>query len=210
MLKTKKYLLFGLGTLAIAFGAFAVLSDDDIETSSLKTKAEMSVTSQQNTKAQTATTSKKITVHMEPNYLYMPLESLSKDSATIVYAEVTNRLDAVKNNLQIEYAVTPIELKVISVLKGDYAKGDIIKYFEDGGETDNTIYTCFSAYNPKVGDKFVIFLNSCGYGWGDQSIYPVKDGLIQVKSEDTSKTPDNSGNVQCTVDEFTDIVKNYQ
>lgn len=71
----------------------------------------------------------------------------------------------------LSYPVTPIKLGIETTIKGNTNSDEFI-YYEDGGITDTCIILP-SGYAMEEGYNVILFLNSDGYCWGEQSIYPV-------------------------------------
>lgn len=71
----------------------------------------------------------------------------------------------------LSYPVTPITLAIHSSIKGDNIGNEFI-YYEEGGIT-STYIQLPDGYAMEEGLEVILFLNSNGYCWGAQSIFPV-------------------------------------
>lgn len=80
----------------------------------------------------------------------------------------------------LSYPVTPIKLRIETSIKGNTNTNEFI-YYEDGGITDTCIILP-GGYAMEEGYNVILFLNSDGYCWGEQSIYPV-DGNNVILNE---------------------------
>lgn len=77
------------------------------------------------------------------------------------------------------YPVTPVFLRIRDTMKGN--SGEELIYFEEGG-TAPTYTQLPSGYKMEAEMNVILFLNGDGYGWGEQSIYPIIDNKVVLNS----------------------------
>ncbi|MFG6342800.1 MAG: hypothetical protein K1W35_03155 [Lachnospiraceae bacterium] len=117
-------------------------------------------------------------------YPAFSLPELTDESTFIVEAEVVEVGDTIMREIPVSltenhedatetlsYPVTPITLAIHSSIKGDNIGNEFI-YYEEGGIT-STYIQLPDGYAMEDGLEVILFLNSNGYCWGAQSIFPV-------------------------------------
>lgn len=100
--------------------------------------------------------------------------------------EVSTSLDPSEVDDTIYYPMTPVTVRIEDTLKGTESK-EII-YYEEGGITDTYIQLP-TGYKMTEGIEVILFLNQDGYGWGNQSIYPIVDNQVLLQESDYDMIP---------------------
>ncbi|OUP80048.1 hypothetical protein B5F07_21300 [Lachnoclostridium sp. An169] len=122
-----------------------------------------------------------------PDYPEMTLEELAERSEYIVYGKVQKVKDrdlpAVLRDLlgtgdgeEPSIPVTPVEIQVEQMLKGERESNRII-YYQDGGIRDGSMILP-SGFPLEKGDQIIVFLDENGEGYGYRSEFPVDEGLV--------------------------------
>ncbi len=117
----------------------------------------------------------------------MTLEKLAERSEYIVYGEVQEVKDrdlpaVLRDLLGTEdgeepfIPVTPVEIQVEQMLKGE-RESDRIIYYQDGGIRDGGMILT-SGFPLEKGDQIIVFLDENGEGDGYRSEFPVDEGLV--------------------------------
>lgn len=117
-------------------------------------------------------------------YPAFSLPELTDTATFIVKAEVIEVGDTIMKEIPVSltenpeeateslsYPITPVTLTIHSSLKGNNTGNELI-YYEEGGITP-TYVQLPDGYAMEEGMEVILFLNSDGYCWGDQSIFPV-------------------------------------
>lgn len=117
-------------------------------------------------------------------YPAFSLPGLTDRAAFIVKAEVVKVGDTIMKEIPVSltenpedateslsYPITPITLTIHSSIKGNNPGNELI-YYEEGGIT-STYVQLPDGYAMEEGMEVILFLNSDGYCWGAQSIFPV-------------------------------------
>lgn len=140
----------------------------------------------------------KVTMHADKNlpvyentssYPEYSFAELVDESDVIISAEVINVGDSFMKSVpvsltenpddateELSYPVTPVTLRVNTSIKGQMTSDEFV-YYEDGGITDTYIVET-AGYTMEEGYSVLLFLNDAGYGWGQQSIYPIVDDSV--------------------------------
>ncbi len=109
-----------------------------------------------------------------PNILHAKVEKVENTYMYEVAVSLTDNFEEASDT--VSYPVTPVTLKVIDVLKGEPEK-EYFTYIEMGGITPDFIQQP-NGYAMEEGMEVILFLNEEGFGWGEQSIFPVIDGQV--------------------------------
>lgn len=117
-------------------------------------------------------------------YPAFSLPELTDTATFIVEAEVIEVGDTIMKEIPVSltenpeeateslsYPITPVTLTIHSSIKGDNIGTELI-YYEEGGITP-TYVQLSDGYAMEEGMEVILFLNSDGYCWGEQSIFPV-------------------------------------
>ena len=131
-----------------------------------------------------------------PDYPGMTLEELVERSECIVYGEVKDVKDrdlpavlrdwlGTGDGEEASAPVTPVEIRVEQMLKGEGKNGRII-YYQDGGIKDGSMILP-SGFPLENGDHIIVFLDENGEGYGYRSEFPVYDGQVYgLEKEDSA------------------------
>ncbi len=140
-------------------------------------------------------------------------ETAIENAVTIVYGTVTGKSDTLVHEASTsdggiynEY-YKEVYVDVKQLIKGS-VNGTTFTYLEQGGETDDVIYTLEGVNPVSIGEEYVFFVNQYGAMLSPITVLPVSEGIVSTEGKIAPISENNrAATTEIRVEDYISAIK---
>jgi len=153
------------------------------------------------------------------DYISLEFADLMEKSAYVVRGKVTSKgeQELIFHDIDRSDCMRKVYIEVVDCARGDAAPGDMVFYYEYGGETTEILYTYHDWRNKitEIGDEVLLFVNDEGHVLQPWTMWILEPGQSSVLLENEmfppSARPNDEGYAtQIEIDVLLDAVRDWK